>query len=54
MLCSFEILVEDDILAGKEEGGWEEVILIWLFFIILFIESSFVFFEIFIEHIFAT
>ena len=54
MLSAFKILVEDDILAGKEEGGGEEVVLVWLFFVILFIESPFVFFKIFIEHIFAT
>jgi hypothetical protein len=36
------------------ESGWQEVVLIGLLSVVLLVESSFVLFEIFIEHILAT
>jgi len=54
ILSAFELLIKDDVFARKEEGGWQEVILIGLLFVVLLIKSSFVLFEIFVEHIFAT
>ena len=53
LLCSFELLVEDDVLAGEEVGRGQEVVLIRLLFIILFIECSLVLFQVFIEHVLA-
>lgn len=52
-MCSFELLVEDDVLAGEEVGRGQEVVLIRLLFIILFIECSLVLFQVFIEHVLA-
>lgn len=49
----FELLVEDDILAGELECCWEEVILIGLLFVVLFVETTLVFFKVFVKHIFA-
>lgn len=53
VLGAFELLVKNDVFAGKEEGGGQEIVLIGLLFVVLLIESSFVFFQIFIEHIFS-
>lgn len=48
---SFELLIEDDVLAGEEEGRGEEVILVGLFAVALLFEVPFEFFEVFIEHV---
>ena len=53
MLMPFELFVEDDVLAGQQEGGWQEVVLVGLVAVALLIEGSFIFFEIFAEHIFT-
>lgn len=45
-----ELLVEDDVFAGKLERRRQEIILI-RFLIILFIESPFELLEIFVEHV---
>lgn len=49
----FELLTQDHVLARQEIGRWQKIVLARLLFVILFIESSFIFFKIFIKHVFA-
>jgi len=51
MLGTLELLVEDDILAGKQECGGQEVVLIRLFLVVLLVECSLIFLQVFVEHV---
>lgn len=51
MLRPLELLVKDDVFAGKQESGWKEIILIWLLPVVLFIESPLEFFQVFVQHV---
>ena len=53
-MLTFELFVEDDVFAGKEESWREEVVLSRLVAISLLIEGAFELFQVFAEHIFST
>ncbi len=46
---TFILLMEDDIFAGHEIGRREEIVLVRLCVVALFVESSFELFEVFVE-----
>ena len=51
---AFKLLKKDNVFAWKMEGGWEEVILITFFFVILLVQSTLVLLQVFVELILAT
>ena len=50
----FKLFTQDHILARKQICFWQEIILVWLLIVILFIKPFLVFFKIFGEHVFST
>jgi hypothetical protein len=53
VLSPFVLFVEDDIFAGQLESSWQKVILVRLLLVVLLVKSTFIFFQIFVKHIFA-
>lgn len=51
ILGFLELLEEDDVLTGEQEGGREEVVLVGLLLIVLLVEPSLVLLEVLIEHV---
>lgn len=40
----FELFIEDDVFAGHEESGWEEIVLVGFGGVALFVEVALEFF----------
>ena len=54
ILGLLELLVEDDVFTGEQEGRRQEIILVWLLLVVLLVEGPLEFFEVFVEHVLTT